>query len=129
MVPSLIAALAVQRAQHPGTEYVFIDDAGLPVRQFNKQWDAACKRVGLEGMPFHDLRRTGVRNLTRAGVSQHIAMQISGHKAASVFRSYDVVDEADLLAAAQKLQRHVDVRRAAAEKAAKTCTQVASTVQ
>jgi integrase len=108
---------------------VFIDDAGLPVRQFNKQWDAACKRVDLEGMPFPDLRRTGIRNLTRAGVSQHIAMQITGHKAASVFRSYDVVDEADLLDAAQKLQRHVDARRAAAETAAKTCTQVASTVQ
>ena len=129
MVPSLIAALAVLRAQHPGTEYVFSDDAGLPVRQFNKQWDAACKRADLEGMPFHDLRRPAVRAMIRAGVSQHVAMQITGHKAASVFRSYDVVDEADLLAAAQKFQRHVDARRAAAEQAAKTCTQVASTVQ
>jgi integrase len=129
MVPSLIAALAVQRAQHPGAEYVFIDDAGLPVRQFNKQWDAACKRAGLEGMLFHDLRRSAVRNLTRAGVSQHVAMQISGHKTASVFRRYDVVDETDLLEAAQKLQRHLDARRAIAEEAAKTCTQVAPTVQ
>jgi len=67
--------------------------------------------------------------MIRASVSQRVAMQISRHKTASVFRSYDVVDEADLLEAAQKLQRHVDARRAAAEMAAKTCTQVASTVQ
>jgi integrase len=129
MVPSLIAALAVQRAQHPDAEFVFVDESGQPIRQFNKQWDAACVRAGITGMLFHDLRRTAVRAMIRAGVSQHVAMQISGHKTASVFRRYDVVDEADLLEAAQKLQRHVDARRAAAEEADKTGTRLAPTVQ
>jgi len=129
MAPALIAALAVQRAQPPGAELVFAGADRHPIRQFNKQWNAACERAGLDGMLFHDLRRIGVRNLNRAGVSQHVAMQISGHKTASVFCRYDIVDETDLLDAAQKLQRHVDARHAATQEATKSCNRVAPTVQ
>jgi hypothetical protein len=67
--------------------------------------------------------------MIRAGVSQHVAMQISGHKTASVFCRYDIVDETDLLDAAQKLQRHVDARRAATQEATKSCNRVAPTVR
>lgn len=38
---------------------------GKPFNELLHGWNAACKRVGLEGKWFHDLRRTGVRNLTR----------------------------------------------------------------
>ena len=55
------------------------------------------------GLLFHDLRRSGVRNLIRVGVQQKVAMSISGHKTASVFQRYNIVDERDIMEAGRKL--------------------------
>lgn len=66
-------------------------------------WKAAAAAIGLPELHFHDLRRTAVRNMERAGIPRKIAMSITGHLTESTFRRYDIVDEADLRRAGQKM--------------------------
>jgi integrase len=78
--------------------------AGRPVGDCRKAWASACEAAGVAGTLFHDLRRSAVRNFEKAGVSQAVAMKISGHKTASVYRRYRIVDEADIAEALARTQ-------------------------
>lgn len=57
---------------------------------------------GLGRIP-HDFRRTAVRNLIRAGVSQKVAMELTGHLTPSVFERYNITDDRDRRDAVAKL--------------------------
>ena len=79
---------------------------GNLIEWFYDSWRAACEAAKVPGRLIHDLRRTAIRNLVRAGVSESVAMKMSGHKTRAIFDRYNVTSEKDLRAAAALLGAH-----------------------
>jgi integrase len=94
-----------------------LDRRGHTVRiqSFRKAWYSACVKAELGhfdadgkyiGRIYHDLRRSGVRNLVRAGVPEGVCMKISGHKTRSVFDRYNITSGQDIADAGRKLDAY-----------------------
>jgi integrase len=83
-----------------------------------KAWHKACVAAKLgtlvevegkadpsyTGLIIHDLRRSAIKNLMKAGVNEKVAMKISGHKTRNVFDRYHIVDTEDVVAAMRRVQ-------------------------
>jgi len=76
-----------------------------PVRDFRKSWENLCTAAGVPGLLFHDLRRSAARSLRAAGVPEEIIMRIAGWKTSNIFKRYAIVDQGDIRAALQQLER------------------------
>jgi integrase len=113
----LLAACKEDKAKD---NFIFTRENGERVMDPRDDWYSLCIASGLGeyvpakrangktyqryGLNCHDFRRAAIRNMTRRGVSQTVAMRISGHKTASVFRRYDISDEPDLVDASRKIE-------------------------
>jgi len=128
------------------SSFIFHRGDGLPIGEFKKSWASACVAAGLgvmrcpkcgaegaakwcegckretryRGQIFHDLRRSGVRRLIRAGVPQSVCMSISGHKGVSTFTRYNITDTKDVENAMLCLQDYDNKTRQASNVAQMT---------
>jgi integrase len=102
-------------------DYVFTREDGSRVADPRDDWYSLCVASGLGrwepakrnngkdymryvGLNLHDFRRSAIRNMTRRGISETVAMKISGHHTPSVFRRYNIIDTDDLAEAARKIE-------------------------
>jgi integrase len=83
-------------------------DQGEPIGDFRKSWRNSLKDAKLGHILVHDLRRTAVRNLVKAGVPEKVAMELSGHKTRAVFDRYSIVNDDDLAEAVDKVTAHLE---------------------
>lgn len=79
--------------------------AGGRIVNFDNRWRLAREASGLK-IRFHDLRRGAIRELRRAGFSEHEIMQWVGLKTRAVFDRYDIIDEKRLQEMGERQQRH-----------------------
>jgi integrase len=96
----------------PECPWVFFRPDGSQIKDFRVAWETACTAIGKPSAHFHDLRRTGIRNLRRSGVSEGVAMKISGHKTRDVFDRYNITSEEDIRQAAVLLSAYTNSKGA-----------------
>lgn len=89
----------------PECPYVFHRD-GKPIKSFRRAFKEAFKKAGLEGVTPHDMRRSAIRNFTKAGVGESEGMGISGHRTNSVYKRYNIIDEAMQRQTLQRVHEH-----------------------
>ncbi len=116
----LLPALVHQKADHdanwPDIPWVF-HWHGKPIGHSLKGWRRSAEAAGVPELLFHDLRRSAIRNMERAGIPRKIAMSISGHRTESVYLRYDIVSQKDLAIAREKLEAfHIEQKEISTRK-------------
>jgi Site-specific recombinase XerD len=91
--------------ERPKSPYIFLY-RGMPFQEFSKSWKKSLQACGLPDKLFHDLRRTAATDLIEAGVSEQVAMAVTGHKTRSVFQRYHIVRQDAVREGLTVLQKH-----------------------
>lgn len=93
---ALAELLCKRQSVRTTSPYVFTGPRGgrIDACTLRYHWGAAAASAGLPGAILHDLRRSMVREMDRAGIPRAVAMTITGHKSEKVYNQYGLVDEA-----------------------------------
>lgn len=99
--PDLHSVVTTHLKQYAGEELLFDNMAG-----FDRAWKKACEKAGFPGLLFHDLRRSVASDLVQAGVDIPTAMRVTGHKTISTFLRYNIINNAAVQQAREKLTEY-----------------------
>jgi integrase len=89
---------------YPDCDAVFAFE-GRRITSSRRSWETACEKVKVDGLLFHDMRRSANRNMRDAGLPQSLRMRIMGHKTASMDRRYGIVDLTDIQIAREMMSK------------------------
>ena len=75
--------------------------------EFRSVWQRLLKRLGIEGLRFHDLRHEAISRFVEAGLSDQEVAAISGHKTMQMLKRYTHLRAEDLV---ERLDRAVGAK-------------------
>ncbi len=91
--------------RNPKCPYVFQSKGCRMI--FNwRTWNSLCELGGAPGLHFHDLRRTALTNMVRAGIPEKVAMEISGHRTRRTFDRYHIVSDRNIREVATTMEQY-----------------------
>ena len=91
--------------RNPKCPYVFQSKGRRLI--FNwRTWNNLCELGGVPGLHFHDLRRTALTNMVRAGIPEKVAMEISGHRTRRTFERYHIVSDRNIREVASRMEEY-----------------------
>lgn len=94
----------------PKCPFIF-QRAGKRIKSIRTAMENATERIGKPNLIFHDLRRTAIRNMERAGIPRTIARQVSGHLTENTYIRYAIGGEKDALEVGDRMaQFHAQER-------------------
>ncbi len=106
----LRAELEMRRHDPAGEDYppeaaVFGEVTGEPIKSISTAWRSACKRAGIVGLNFHDLRREFGCRLMESGAAIHDARELLGHANISTTSRYLRASSLSLERAIERMER------------------------
>lgn len=76
-----------KRTKSDKNQLLFLGANGGPIHYqnfMNRYFSKTCKQIGLDGVTFHDLRRTTATALINSGVNQRVVMERLGHASSQI---------------------------------------------
>ena len=118
-IPAAIVPDLEQHLANVGSDpeaLLFVTSTGGPMRPatLHAAWQRSCRRVGVEGLRFHDLRHTGNTLAAATGASTKELMSRMGHASARAALIYQHATR-DPRCRHRRLPQHHGDRRPAAE--------------
>jgi integrase len=85
---------------------VFLNQYGNRYKTPNWTFAEHCKRLGILGLRFHDLRHTAATRLAESGIDLFVMADILGHSDINMTRRYVTTTDARRRAAVEALARY-----------------------
>lgn len=79
--------------------------SGLNHVSITHSFESGCKKAGIEGLKFHDLRHEATSRFIEMGLSTQEVMVITGHKTEAMLSRYTQLRTQDIIAKLEKLSK------------------------
>ncbi len=93
-----------------GAGQFFNPETGKPFTTIKTAFNAACRRAAIEGLWFHDLRRTFATRLLQKGADVETVRTLLGHRSILTTQRYTHTDEDRKRAAVELLNKRTEKR-------------------